>query len=371
MRKAKLAFVILVLVPLACQLPEQPFSQGGLRGDSWPPSPPIDVKSHPELRSLDPWVGEWTGEAQITGPAGSLSATYIGVTEWSQDQSYLINRGRGTAGNESTQYLGFVYWDQEKAKLIVRSAASNGYSATGVMSIADDGTSITTQYQFVDEFGRQGHGVHSERMIGDDTTSFIGREYVGGQEVVSTGTSRLIGGSRSAESGSEAPFERATNRGFKNRIFAPECSFDSLNATDKNLASTLAVLDFDVGEHLGVDVGKAMADLCRDLLQRKRLFILLDRERIAAVLGEQDFVAAVHCDNTKCLVEYGRLLGATRMMHGRINKLGDLLVLTIAVTDVNTGVQTSRSKTLSKVDEAISALPILVCEIVRDATRVQ
>lgn len=298
-----------------------------------------------------------------------MTGAHSGLTKWSQDRSYLIDTGRVTVGNESYQYLGFIYWDQNKATLISRGATTNGMSSMGMVNIAEDGTSFTSQFQFVDQWGRQAHGVQTARMINADTISILTREFVAGQEIVSTGSSRRIITAGGTTSRLDRLNGQAAGDGPQNSVSDLGCSLDSLKATDENVHSTLAVLDFDVGEHLGVDVGKAMADLCRDLLQRKRLFVLLDRERIAAVLGEQDFVAAVHCDNSKCLVEYGRLLGAARIMHGRINKLGNLLVLTIAMTDVNTGVQSSRSKMLNEIDEAVPALPILICEIVGDTIR--
>jgi hypothetical protein len=130
----------------------------------------------------------------------------------------------------------------------------------------------------------------------------------------------------------------------------------------------LAVLDFQVGQSMEADVGRALADLCRDAIQESGRFSLVDRERIADILGERDFADAMQCDNTVCLVRYGELLGAERMMQGRINRLGDVFVLAVGLTDVDTGEQIARSASLASIEESTGAVPDLVCQILRNAS---
>jgi hypothetical protein len=128
----------------------------------------------------------------------------------------------------------------------------------------------------------------------------------------------------------------------------------------------LAVLDFQFGENMPADVGRALADLCRAAIHDSNHFVLVDRARIADILGERDFADAMTCDTTVCLVEYGKLLGAAKMMHGRINRLGDLYILGVAMTDVTTGQQISKSASLASVEDSTEAIPELVCRIIRD-----
>ena len=56
-----------------------------------------------------------------------------------------------------------------------------------------------------------------------------------------------------------------------------------------------------------------------------------------SILGEQDFAAAVVCDETKCLVEYGKLLSVQKILYGRISLLGSSHVVYLSLTDVETG----------------------------------
>jgi len=99
---------------------------------------------------------------------------------------------------------------------------------------------------------------------------------------------------------------------------------------------TLAVIDFDVGEDLPADAGRAAADICREALDETQRFKLMDRNHMRSVLGEQDFAAAVECDDTQCLVRYGRVLQVQRLVHGRISALGREYVLHLGITDVST-----------------------------------
>ncbi len=53
------------------------------------------------------------------------------------------------------------------------------------------------------------------------------------------------------------------------------------------------------------------------------------------LLGEQDFAAVVRCDETKCLVQYGKILHAERMIHGRLSPLEDAFLVYLSMVDVN------------------------------------
>lgn len=145
-----------------------------------------------------------------------------------------------------------------------------------------------------------------------------------------------------------------------------QCDLADLPKPEPDERPALAVLDFQFGEDLRPDDGRALADLCRTAIHESNRFVLVDRARIADILGERDFADAMSCDTTKCLVEYGKLLGAEQMMHGRINRLGDVYVLAVAMTDVATGEQISQSTSLENVEDSTEAIPDLVCRIIRD-----
>ena len=145
------------------------------------------------------------------------------------------------------------------------------------------------------------------------------------------------------------------------------CDLSELPTVKASEREPLAVLDFQIGADMEDDISRALADLCRNAIQDSGRFVLVDRERIADVLGERDFAAAVACENAACYVEYGKLLGARTMVHGRINRLGDVLVLAVGMTDVASGRQASKSASLEDVEDSTDAMPELVCELIRSA----
>ena len=143
------------------------------------------------------------------------------------------------------------------------------------------------------------------------------------------------------------------------------CELASLPApTGRRLP--LAVLDFRVGEKIGSDASRALADLCRATIQDSGQFQLVDRERIAEILGEREFAGAMDCDSTSCIIRYGKLIGAQKVMHGRINELGDVYVLAIGLTDVQTSAQVSQSASLDALEQSTEAVPALVCRILQE-----
>jgi hypothetical protein len=169
----------------------------------------------------------------------------------------------------------------------------------------------------------------------------------------------------------ESPKEDTSKKSAESRPAARStapCDLSDLPPVAADERLPLAVLDFRIGENMEGDVGRALADLCRGAVQDSGRFVLVDRERIADVLGERDFVAATRCDSAACLVEYGKLLGARRMMHGRINRLGDVFVLAVGLTDVDSGEQVSQSTSVPNVEDSTEAIPDLVCQILRNAT---
>lgn len=132
--------------------------------------------------------------------------------------------------------------------------------------------------------------------------------------------------------------------------------------------TTLAVIDFDVGKEVSDDTGSAAADLCREALAGTQQYKLMDRNHVRSVLGEQDFAAAVRCDSTQCIVQYGKLLHVRRMVHGRIVQLGDEYSLHIGMTDVNTSELLSQVTAVVPQDlkELRDIVPIKVYELVAD-----
>ncbi len=104
------------------------------------------------------------------------------------------------------------------------------------------------------------------------------------------------------------------------------------------LIASLAIVDLDGGDDISSGETQALTDLVRDLVQRTGRYTVVDRDSMMHILGEEDFMASVKCDNNRCIVNYGRKLRAQKMMHGRVNRAGSSMVLTLKMLDVSSAV---------------------------------
>lgn len=101
--------------------------------------------------------------------------------------------------------------------------------------------------------------------------------------------------------------------------------------------SSLAVLDFYVGEGVNRDASWIMADAMRQAVLESGAFTLITREAMKQLLDEEDLAATVQCDKTQCLVDYGKKLRAQKIVHGKLAVLDGTWHLTLQLLDVSTG----------------------------------
>jgi TolB-like protein len=137
-------------------------------------------------------------------------------------------------------------------------------------------------------------------------------------------------------------------------------------------SASLAVIDFDHDDHVAQGTARACADLCRGVVNDSGRFIVVERQSMIHILGEQDFAATVKCDDTRCLVNFGKKLRAQKLLHGRLSKAGNSFVLTIKLLDVSSGMvdalQTKRVQ--GRVDDLLSAVEPQTCALLRSALTV-
>jgi hypothetical protein len=133
---------------------------------------------------------------------------------------------------------------------------------------------------------------------------------------------------------------------------------------------SVAVLDFDAEDALRAEAD-ALSDLCRKQIQETERFILVDRNTIRLVLREEDFAASMRCDDTRCLVNYGAKLRAQKLVHGRLARVAEGLMLTLKMVDVGTaridGVETAR--TGADVKELFDVIEPTSCALLSQALR--
>jgi len=148
----------------------------------------------------------------------------------------------------------------------------------------------------------------------------------------------------------------------------PDCDLSDLPAITGERAS-VAVLDFRVDDKLSSGVGESLADFCRETVQDSNRFVLVDREEMRVLLSEQDLVAAIQCDDARCLVNYGRKLRAQKIMYGRAVRVGSAFVLTLRMVDVGSaeiqGIKTA--KVGDSADYLVDFISPLTCQLLYDA----
>ena len=109
--------------------------------------------------------------------------------------------------------------------------------------------------------------------------------------------------------------------------------FSNLTAfTTKN--ETIAVFDF-IGNDINSNTARTLSDRLRIELVKYNFINVLERSRIDAILEEQAIQMGGCVD--ECLVEVGKLLGATSIITGSIGKVGDYYTINARKINATTG----------------------------------
>ncbi len=109
--------------------------------------------------------------------------------------------------------------------------------------------------------------------------------------------------------------------------------FSNLTALNtKN--ETIAVFDF-IGNDINSNTARTLSDRLRIELVKYNFINVLERNRIDAILEEQAIQMSGCVD--ECLVEVGKLLGATSIITGSIGRVGDYYTINARKINATTG----------------------------------
>ena len=107
------------------------------------------------------------------------------------------------------------------------------------------------------------------------------------------------------------------------------------NLTAFNIKNeTIAVFDF-IGNDINSNTARTLSDRLRIELVKYNFINVLERSRIDAILEEQAIQMSGCVD--ECLVEVGKLLGATSIITGSIGKVGDYYTINARKINATTG----------------------------------
>jgi len=113
----------------------------------------------------------------------------------------------------------------------------------------------------------------------------------------------------------------------------------------------IAVLDLKtVG--FPAEKGRIVAELIRTDLINSNRFIVIERGQMDSIFKEQGFQQAA-CTDQECAVKIGKLLAARKILIGNVMKVGESIVVTARVVDVEKGVAENSAKVSSETEEAL------------------
>jgi len=98
---------------------------------------------------------------------------------------------------------------------------------------------------------------------------------------------------------------------------------------------TVGVIDLEAN---GVDPGEARAisERLRIWLGRTQTFQVIERNQMESIMEEMGFQFSGACDTDECVVQVGKVLGASKMVAGSVSKVGTLYSLQVRIVDMQT-----------------------------------
>lgn len=99
----------------------------------------------------------------------------------------------------------------------------------------------------------------------------------------------------------------------------------------------IAVMPFETPDQSDAALSRVVTNQTLMEFINKGRYQVLEREQIDKILAEQGFQQSGACTSDGCLVQVGQLLGVDAMVSGVISRLGELIVVSVRVTDVEQG----------------------------------
>lgn len=100
---------------------------------------------------------------------------------------------------------------------------------------------------------------------------------------------------------------------------------------------TISVMDLNVTSGVSAAEAGMLTDKLINELVNNGAYKVVERSKRDEILREQGFQQTGACDQGRCLVEAGQLLGVQRMIGGTVGKLGAVYAIELRVMDVRTG----------------------------------
>jgi TolB-like protein len=124
-------------------------------------------------------------------------------------------------------------------------------------------------------------------------------------------------------------------------LFIPILLHASLFAQTSGNKLNIAVMSLKAAS--GISDGEAVlvADRLRGELFNSGRVNVMEREQMSVILSEQGFQQSGACNDDKCMVQAGQLLGVEVIVSGSIGQLGSTFMINLRAVDVRTGRMTA------------------------------
>jgi TM2 domain-containing membrane protein YozV len=102
----------------------------------------------------------------------------------------------------------------------------------------------------------------------------------------------------------------------------------------------IGVLEMDAND-VGEGEARAITERLRAYLGRQRVnnqtvFQVIERNKMESIMAELGFQFSGACDTDECVVQVGKILGATKMVAGSVSRVGTLYSLQVRIVDIAT-----------------------------------
>ncbi|MEW6557007.1 MAG: CsgG/HfaB family protein [Elusimicrobiota bacterium] len=97
-----------------------------------------------------------------------------------------------------------------------------------------------------------------------------------------------------------------------------------------------AVVDLRAISPVAVSDAVFLSTFFRKEILKNEQFNLLDRNNMDRILAEQGF-QQTGCTTSECIVQIGKLLNVNYILTGNFGKLGDKYLITVQITDIESG----------------------------------
>jgi TolB-like protein len=142
------------------------------------------------------------------------------------------------------------------------------------------------------------------------------------------------------------------------------------NKTTTDQKERIAVLDFKT-INLPAEKSRIVSELIRTDLINTNKFIVIERSQVDMIFKEHGFASTGFTDESSA-VKIGKILAAQKILIGTVMKVGDSIVVTCRVVDVEKGIADASAKVTADSEESlVSETGTLVASLTGEAVSVQ